>query len=59
VSVSGLKHGVGFLVFVEDGKLRELEGYTYDEPWPDRLDHFELHYTDPKRTSAMRVLAAG
>jgi hypothetical protein len=27
--------GVGFVLFVRDGAISMLEGYTYDEPWPD------------------------
>ena len=26
---------VGFVLFVRDGAISMLEGYTYDEPWPD------------------------
>jgi hypothetical protein len=26
---------VGFTLFVRDGLLSMLEGYTYDQPWPD------------------------
>ena len=27
--------GVGFVLFVRDGAISMLEGYTYDQPWPD------------------------
>ena len=30
----GLAHGAGFIVFIEQGRLKMLEGFTYDEPWP-------------------------
>ena len=49
--VAGLQHGAGFLVYVDDGKLKMLEGYTYDETWPGRVETFELHYADPDRQS--------
>ena len=49
--VVGLQHGAGFLVYVDDGKLKMLEGYTYDETWPGRVEAFELHYADADRQS--------
>ena len=33
--LDGLRHGVGFLLWLDDGRLATLEGFTYDEPWPD------------------------
>ena len=50
-SVQGLEGGLGFMVYVDEGKLTMLEGYCYDETWPDRLDGFELQYHDPCRPS--------
>jgi hypothetical protein len=48
-SVSGLAHGAGFVLFVEDGRLAMLEGYSYDEPWPISIDGFQLSYqADPR-----------
>ena len=38
----GLQHGAGFVLFIRNGVVRMLEGYTYDEPWPDKTDEFEL-----------------
>jgi hypothetical protein len=32
--IEQLEHGAGFLLFVEDGAVDCLEGFTYDEPWP-------------------------
>ena len=32
--VSGLEHGAGFLLFVEDGAIDCLEGFSYGEAWP-------------------------
>lgn len=49
--IPGLQHGAGFLVYVDDGKLKMLEGYCYDEKWPERVESFELHYLDPSRQS--------
>jgi len=37
---------VGFVLFISDGKLDCLEGYTYSDPWPDKITSYELHYAD-------------
>ena len=29
--IAGLKCGAGFLVYVDDGKIQMLKGYSYDE----------------------------
>ena len=40
--IEGLKHGAGFVVLISDGCVDMLEGYTYDEPWPDRIIGYTL-----------------
>ena len=47
--VSGLKHGAGFVIFVDDGLLTMLEGYSYGEPWPEKIDEFSISYIEPGR----------
>ncbi|MGH6836100.1 MAG: hypothetical protein ACREC9_11230 [Methylocella sp.] len=42
--INGLKHGAGFLLFVEDGRIETLEGNTYGEPWPQNVHSFHLYY---------------
>jgi hypothetical protein len=42
--IEGLKHGAGFLLFITDGALDELEGYCYDEAWPKEVIGFKLAY---------------
>lgn len=42
-----LQNGVGFLLTVKNGVIAELEGYTYDEPWPAVLGDIELNYNNP------------
>lgn len=37
-----LQHGAGFLLFVRGGVITMLEGYTYDEAWPERIDDFRV-----------------
>jgi hypothetical protein len=36
--LEGLANGAGFVLFIRDGRLKMLEGFTFDEPWP--VDHY-------------------
>jgi hypothetical protein len=45
--IPGLEHGAGFVLFVRNGAIRMLEGYTYDENWPENTDGFRLFRTTP------------
>lgn len=40
--VKGVRHGAGFVLFVRDGRLVTLEGFTCDEPWPDDVAEFRV-----------------
>ena len=44
-----LAHGAGFVLFIRDGRLDALEGFTYDEPWPKEIGAFTLTYTAEPR----------
>jgi hypothetical protein len=46
--VAGSEHGVGFLLFVDDGRLHFLEGFAYDAPWPGDLKLIRLCYLRPQ-----------
>jgi hypothetical protein len=37
-----LKHGAGFVLFIREGAIKTLEAFTYDEPWPTKVDGFSL-----------------
>jgi hypothetical protein len=37
----------GYLVYVDDGYVTAVEGYTYGEPWPDAIDEIELYELTP------------
>jgi hypothetical protein len=43
-TADNVSHGLGFLLYVKDGALSMLEGYTYDEPWPDDVRGLVLTY---------------
>ena len=47
--IKGLQHGAGFVLFVEDGLISSLEGYSYGETWPENLDHFKLDFISQQR----------
>jgi hypothetical protein len=33
---------VGFTLFVREGRMDFLEGYTYDSAWPDKIECYEV-----------------
>lgn len=39
-----LHNGIGFVLFVRDGQIKAMEGYTFDEKWPKQLDNIDLKY---------------
>lgn len=47
--IDGVEHGAGFLLFIRDGVLSLLEGYTYDEPWPNSIPKYKLAYIGGQR----------
>jgi hypothetical protein len=38
VDIRGIRSGLGFVLFIADGYICYLEGYTYDDPWPEEYD---------------------
>lgn len=48
--IDKLNHGAGFVLFVDNGVITMLEGYsTANEPWPNSIEHFSLRYWPPER----------
>ncbi|QBR71111.1 hypothetical protein CU048_07240 [Beijerinckiaceae bacterium] len=43
-NIDGLQNGAGFLLQVKDGYIYMLEGYSFDEPWPEDTNTFQLYY---------------
>jgi hypothetical protein len=57
--ISGLQNPVGFVLFILNGGLGTLEGYTHEEAWPDEVDGFTLRYRDvPRDLSTLVNLSA-
>jgi hypothetical protein len=43
--IEGLTAGAGFVLYVRNGRLKQLEGYSYgDEPWPSNIRKFDVGY---------------
>jgi hypothetical protein len=42
--IEGLQHGAGFVLFVDDWVINFLEGFSYDEFWPENTDKFQLSF---------------
>lgn len=43
-TIAGLKNGAGFLLYVRKGLLHMLEGYSYEEDWPEEVRDFNVFY---------------
>jgi hypothetical protein len=54
-NIHGINHGAGFVLFIDDGILDSLEGFTYDEPWPDKMEKFELTYLEERPRGSGRL----
>lgn len=44
-ATANVQYGLGFLLHVNNGALSMLEGYTYDERWPEHIDDLALTYS--------------
>lgn len=40
--IGGLQLGAGFVIFIVAGRLDTLEGFSYGEPWPEKVAGFTL-----------------
>jgi hypothetical protein len=40
--IAGLQHGAGFLLFIRGGVVSFLEGFSYDERWPETITEFRV-----------------
>jgi hypothetical protein len=55
--IHGLAYGAGFVLFVDNGVITMLEGYTYDDPWPETISGYKLSYINdkPRDWAALRA----
>jgi hypothetical protein len=42
--IEGMPDGAGFALYIEHGRLSMLEGYGYDDPWPNSIANYILKY---------------
>ncbi len=50
--IDSLKNGAGFILFIKNGVITRLEGYTFgEEIWPRSVEHYELYYTSNGKRS--------
>lgn len=40
--IDGVEHGAGFVLWIDSGMLDTLEGFTYDGPWPHRINSYKV-----------------
>lgn len=40
--INDVQYGVGFVLFVREGFISMLEGYTYGESWPCEIEFFNV-----------------
>ncbi len=51
--IENLQGGASFLLWIKNGKLKMLEGYSYEETWPEIIDGFQLSYFFDTRNISM------
>lgn len=39
--INGLEHGSGYILWIQNGLIHSLEGYSYEEPWPKEITFCE------------------
>ena len=54
--ITGLDYGAGFLLHIVNGFLKTLEGYSYGEQWPDKIDKFLVKYMSDDRSDELSKL---
>jgi hypothetical protein len=46
--IPGLEIGADFILWMEEGVISFLEGFTYDESWPTEITSFELLFVNER-----------
>jgi hypothetical protein len=41
-TLDGLDNGAGFVLWIAHGMLDCLEGFAYDQPWPERIENYSV-----------------
>jgi hypothetical protein len=53
--IPGLLNGMGFILWVKDGMIQRLEGYSYEEDLPDTVEKYTLHDNERLKTHICRA----
>ena len=48
-TLDGLDNGAGFVLWIKTGIIDCLEGFAYDQPWPDRIENYVVFPITPWR----------
>ena len=40
--IEGMDHGAGFVLWLEDGRITTLEGFSYADEWPEDVSAFTV-----------------
>ena len=59
--IPGLMRGMGFVLWVKNGMIQSLEGYSYEEDLPEIAEEYTLHYGNHMKVHICRAefLAVG
>jgi hypothetical protein len=57
VTVDGIQGGMN--LFIIDGRIATLEGFSYGPLWPPSISRFDLRYSDPARLRLWADLGSG
>jgi hypothetical protein len=57
--IDGTSRGAGFIIWIRERRLAVLEGYTFEESWPEKVKGFHLSYAKPDRNEALAGLGLG
>lgn len=41
-SIEGLEYGAGFVLFLKEGVIDTLEGFSYGEKWPVKVENYKI-----------------
>ena len=54
--LDGVKNGIGFVLFLKNGFIQMLEGYTYgDEKWPKNFTEFKVSYISGSNRDVKKI----
>jgi len=46
--IEGMEYGAGFVLWLEDGQISTLEGFSYADAWPEEVTAFDVRWEKVK-----------